>query len=253
MADVAFAPPSPSLSQAERVIDAFVAPSKTFSDIARNASWWLPCILIVLTSMLFSVAAIKKVGVPRMSDNLIATMPKIQDMIASAKPADAQAIHQRFEKQITGQFYSAPVVLILSGFVVAGLFLATANFAFGGTATYKGMLAVFWYSILPIMLISLLVSLLLAMNVNVESFRVANPLGTNVGYYLPEGTSPTLVAFASMIDVFSVWILCLQAILRGESCPGDDVQLAQLRQFLRRSLTSPPSSNGTRTHLLWAA
>ena len=212
MADLAYASPSDSRSQVERVVDTFVAPSKTFYDIARDASWWLPCILIVLTSMLFTVVAIKKVGIPRMSDNTIATMPKIQDMIANAKAEEAQAIHQRFEKQITGQFYSAPVILIISGFVIAALFLATANFAFGGHATYKGMLAVFWYSILPLMLISLLVSVLLAMNVNVESFRVANPIGTNVGYYLPEGTSPALVAFASMIDVFSMWIFCLQAI-----------------------------------------
>lgn len=212
MADLAYAPPSHSMSQAKRVADTFVAPSKTFSDIARDSSWWLPCILIVLTSMLFTSVAMKKVGIPRMSDNTIATMPKIQDMIANAKPDDALAIHQRFEKQITGQFYSAPVILIIAGFLVAALFLGTANFAFGGSATYKGMLAVFWYSILPLMFISLLVSLLLAMNVNVESFRVANPIGTNVGYYLPEGTSPALVAFASMIDVFSIWIFCLQAI-----------------------------------------
>ena len=212
MADVAFAPPSRSLSQVQRVLDTLIAPSKTFADITRNGSWWLPCLLVVLTSMLFSTEAIRKVGIPRMSDNLIATMPKIQDVLANAKPDEALAIHQRFEKQVTSQFYSAPVIVIISGFAIAGLFLATANFAFGGSATYGGMLAVFWYSILPLIFISVLVSLLLAVNVNVESFRVSNPLGTNVGYYLPEGTSPTLVAAASMVDVFSVWIFCLQAI-----------------------------------------
>ncbi len=211
MADLAISP-THSLTQAERVADTFVAPSKTFSDILRNASWWLPCVVIVLTTMLFSVTAIKKVGIERMSDNLIATMPRMQDMIANGGPEQAQAIHQRFEKQVSGQFYSSPVIMIVAGFIVAGLFLGLANFAFGGRGTYKQMLAVFWYSILPLAVLSILVSSLLAMGVNVESFRIANPIGTNVGYYMPEGTSPALVAALSLIDVFSIWVFSLQAL-----------------------------------------
>ena len=166
----------------------------------------------MLTSALFSVTAIKKVGIERMSDNMIATMPKIQDMLTTSKPEQAAEIHGRFEKQIAGQFYSSPLVLIVSGFAIAGLLLGTANFAFGGSATYKGMLAVFWYSILPLTMFSLLVSALLAAGINIEGFRVANPLGPHVGYYLPSGTAPVLVAAASMLDLFSVWIFCLQAI-----------------------------------------
>ncbi len=41
---------STSLSQVERVIDTFVAPSKTFHDILRDASWWLPWLLGVLVT-----------------------------------------------------------------------------------------------------------------------------------------------------------------------------------------------------------
>ena len=40
----------PPLSQAERVVDTFVAPRKTFTDIRRSASWWLPFVLMVLSS-----------------------------------------------------------------------------------------------------------------------------------------------------------------------------------------------------------
>lgn len=212
MAHTALSSETHGLSQAERVLDAFVAPSKTFSDLLRNTSWWLPCLLVLLTTVVFSATAIKKVGIERMSDNMIATLPKIQDMIATAKPEEAQAIHQRFEKQITGGFYSSPVIYLVSGFAVAGLLLGMANFVFGGAATYKGMLAVFWYSILPLTLFSLLVCGLLAAGTNIESFRVGNPIGTNAGYYLPEGTAPALVAAASMIDIFSIWVFCLQVI-----------------------------------------
>ena len=33
------------LSQVERVVDTFVAPSKTFADILRSTSWWLPFLI----------------------------------------------------------------------------------------------------------------------------------------------------------------------------------------------------------------
>lgn len=212
MADVALASETKPLSQAERVVDTFVAPSKTFTDILRSRSWWLPCVLMILVSAAFSYTAVKRVGIARMSDNLIATMPKIQDMIANAKPDVAQTIHNKFENNVKSQFYSAPLILIASSFLIAALFLLTANFAFGGRATYTGMLAMFWYSILPLLISSLLIIILLAAGANTESFRVSNPIGTNPGYYLPDGSSPVLVAVLSFIDLFSIWIFCLQAI-----------------------------------------
>ena len=30
----------PGLSEVERVVDTFVAPSKTFADIGRSSKWW---------------------------------------------------------------------------------------------------------------------------------------------------------------------------------------------------------------------
>lgn len=201
------------LSAIERVADTFVAPSKTFTDLRRSAGWWLPCILILLTSAIYSFTAIRKVGMDRMTDTVIATMPKLQDMIANAKPDEAALIRSKIEGNLRNQFYTAPVILLIAGFVTAGLFLLTANFAFGGQATYKGMLALFWYSILPLVLMSLLIALLLALGVNTENFRIANPIGTNPGYYLQDGgSSPVLLAALSFIDLFSIWIFCLQAI-----------------------------------------
>ena len=200
------------LSQPARVVDTFLAPGKTFADLHRSASWWLPCVLILLCSTLFSLTAIHKVGVARLSDNLLATMPRMQDIISNAKPADAAMIRAKFDKNITSQLYTAPLITLAAGFAVAGCLLLTANFVFGGHATYKGLLATYWYSILPLAILSLLVVVLLAAGVNVETFRLTNPAGTNPGYYMPEGTSPVLVAALSFFDIFSVWVFCLQAL-----------------------------------------
>ncbi len=51
-------PPAPApepagLSEGARLIDTFIAPTKTFTDLRRNASWWAPFALMAIVSVLF--------------------------------------------------------------------------------------------------------------------------------------------------------------------------------------------------------
>jgi hypothetical protein len=199
------------LSEGERLLDAYVAPTKTFTDILRNAGWWGPCILSVLVSAAYGYLALTKVGVPTMVNNMIRNMPSLQEKMSD--PATAAQIQKSMEHQISGGFYSGPAILIVASLLAAALFMLTANFVFGGRAEYKRLLAVFWYAYLPMIIFYLLVCVLLAANVNIDTFQVNNPAATNVGYFLLDGGySPTLVAFASLLDIFSLWIFLLQCL-----------------------------------------
>jgi hypothetical protein len=209
MEDVAVAP---GLSQPARVVDTFVAPSKTFADIPRNASWWLPFLLILVFGSLYGTLALKKVGVPTMADNMLHTMPKLEQMMTD-NPAAAPKIREKIEGNMRSQFYTAPIVIIVAGFAVAGLFLMSATFIFGGTGSYKSMLAVFWYSLLPLIIMNVLVCVMLLAGINVDTFLVSNPAATNIGYFLQGGDhSPLVVALAGMVDIFSLWIFLLQSL-----------------------------------------
>ncbi|MGC2741826.1 MAG: hypothetical protein WA672_01470, partial [Candidatus Angelobacter sp.] len=55
-------PGGPGLSEPQRLVNTFIAPSKTFTDIRRNASWWVPFLLISIFSISFFVMIDKKVG-----------------------------------------------------------------------------------------------------------------------------------------------------------------------------------------------
>ncbi|HEX3436251.1 MAG TPA: hypothetical protein VHT24_05740, partial [Pseudacidobacterium sp.] len=59
------------LSEGQRVVDTFVAPSKTFTDILRKSSWWGPLLILIVTSILFSFAVQTKVGWDKASENNI--------------------------------------------------------------------------------------------------------------------------------------------------------------------------------------
>ena len=100
---------------------------------------------------------------------------------------------------------------MVGGVLTGALFLALANFAFGGKATYMQMVAVFWYSQLPLIVFDVLLLVLLAANVGVENYNPLNPVGTNIGYFV-DGGSPTLQAVLAAIDLFSIWIVVLQII-----------------------------------------
>lgn len=196
------------LSPVERIVDTFVAPTKTFTDILRNTSWWLPCVLVIVFAAVYAFTAVKKVGLPSMADNMIHTMPKIEDMMASDK-TQAAAIHARFEKQLSSSFYTTPISFVIGGFAIAGLFMATVNFVFGGKATFWQSVAVFWYSLLPMAIWYLLIIVMLTAGANTDSFQAANPVGTNLGFYMTD-SSPVVVALLSLFDIFSIWIFALQ-------------------------------------------
>jgi len=197
------------LSQGERFIDAFVAPSKTFKDIRRNASWWLPFIIASVLGLVFAYVVLNKIGLPALVDGVVHQSAPLEERMASSTPEQAAAIHRSIETQFKFM-YVGPVIVLIVAFLVSGIFLATANFAFGGRATYKQMLAVWFYGTVPLMLTSLLTIVSIYAGVTGDSFNIKNTVGTNIGYYLMNGDSPRwLVTLLSSVDIISIWAALL--------------------------------------------
>src|ERR1700733_13264712 len=65
------AQPAP-LSEGARIVDTFISPSKTFTDLRRNASWWGPWLLISIFSVLFIYTIGRQIGFDQISRNQIA-------------------------------------------------------------------------------------------------------------------------------------------------------------------------------------
>jgi len=79
------------LSQWQRVVNTFTAPSKTFADIKRgNQSWWMPLIIIsVVAYLLFAVVTIK-IGMQQVVDNQIHLNPQTEEKMAQMPPAQRE-------------------------------------------------------------------------------------------------------------------------------------------------------------------
>ena len=105
------------LSQVERVVDTFVSPTKTFTDILRNASWWLPFVLMLIGALGVTSVVNTKVGFERVAQNQIHASPKAEDALSQLDPAQREQRVRLQASIIKGTSYGFPVLLLI-GFAV---------------------------------------------------------------------------------------------------------------------------------------
>lgn len=203
---------TPALSQGERVIDTFIAPSKTFTDILRSQSWWLPFLIVIVLGYGFIFAVEKKVGWEQVVENSLKNTPSQADQINNAPAEQQPAIRARIVASYKIFSYGFPVFVILYWVVAAAVMLGTLNFGFGGTAKYGQLFAVFVYAGLPGIIKSILSIIVLFAGLGAESFNLQNPVGTNLGYYLPPETPKWLMSLGTSIDIFTIWTVILLVI-----------------------------------------
>jgi hypothetical protein len=201
----------PGLSQVERVVDTFVAPTKTFTDILRNTSWWLPFLLAVVVSLGVSVTIDKQVGFDHVVENVIHDTPKQEAALADATPEQRAA---QIGRMVTGYryvSYAFPIfILAITAIAALGLW-ASFNFGLGAQTTFGQMFAVWMYASLPKMLAGLLTIVTIYLGGNAEGFNLKNPVGTNLAYYLSDAPQ-WLKSGLAYIDVIGLWTLALLVI-----------------------------------------
>jgi hypothetical protein len=194
------------LSQGERVLNAFIAPSKTFTDILRSTSWWLPFVILVIISAGSAFAIDKTVGFNAVAEQQISKSSMQAEQINSL-PADKRAAAIQRSATFTRFFTYASFIAILIIVAIHTLLLwATFNFALGAKTTFGQVWAVIMFAGLPKIFVAILNIVLLFAGVGLDNYDIQNPVGTNIGYYL---SSPTLRAAGSFFDIFGLWSLAL--------------------------------------------
>jgi hypothetical protein len=211
MSEILVADGQPGLSQVERVVDTFVAPTKTFTDILRNTSWWLPFLLSVLVTIGVAFVIDKQVGFERVVENVIHSSPKQEEQLSSLPP-DQRA--GRLKGMAVGYRYTTyafPILILVFTAIAAVILWASFNFGLGAQTTFGQMFCLWMYCSLPKLLTGLLTVVTIYFGGNAESFDLKNAVGTNLAYYLPDA-APWLKAALGFFDVIGIWTLVLLVI-----------------------------------------
>jgi len=198
-------PAGSGLSEPQRLVNTFFAPSKTFTDIRRNASWWVPLLLISIFSISFFVMIDKKVGFEQVARNMLANNKAIQQL----DPAQQEQAYARTAIGLKVGEYAAPVFILIYVLIIAAVLMATFNFMMDAQVSFGQSMAIVMYGWLPGILSAILAMFALAFG-DVEGFRMDNPIGTNPAHFMdPATTSKFLYAMLTSIDVISIWMIVL--------------------------------------------
>jgi hypothetical protein len=201
------------LSEPVRIIDTFVAPTKTFADLKRVSHWWSPFILLAIASYALIAVAGQKVGWEQLTENQMKFQPKQAARLESLPPDQRAAAMERAVKITRVISYAFPVAFQLPFLlIVAAILMASFNFGAGAEIPFRTALAVVTYASLPGLLKALLAIVSLLAGANPESFNFQNPVATNPGYFLDPVATPALYRLASALDVIIIWTLVLSAI-----------------------------------------
>lgn len=208
-------PDFPALSEGERILNTFIAPSKTFTDLRRSSAWWGPFLLISVISLMFLYVIEKKITFEQVSQNEIAHSPKRAEQFEKLPP-DQQQKQMRFAVTLTRYIsYSIPAISLVIFVIIAAVLMGTFRFA-GAVVRFKTALAIVIYSGLPGIIGAVLGIVSLFSGVDPEGFNINNPVATNPAYFMDPSSNRFVYILATALDPFTIWTIILVGI--GFSC-----------------------------------
>jgi len=204
------------LSEPQRIINTYIAPTKTFTDIRRNASWWAPWLLGAIVGYLLVFAVGSKVGWEQVTENQIKMNPRQEARLEQIRQQNPDQYQRQLQISVAftkGISYAIPVISLIFVAIIAAVLMATFNFGLGAAISFKQAMAIVFYGFLPAVIRSLLASITLFSGANTEGFNFSNPVGTNIAYYMSIADTPHwLYTLCSWIDLFTIWIFVLNGL-----------------------------------------
>jgi hypothetical protein len=208
-------PEPPALSQGARILNTFIAPSKTFTDLRRSASWWAPWLLISIVSLVFVYTMNRQIGFDQVTKNQIAISPRADQF--DKLPAEQQARQIAFSSNLIRFLsYGIPAMILLYFAITSLVLWATFKVGTGAKVSYKTAYAIVFYSALPGIVGSIIGIISMFAGVNPEGFNVSNPVATNPAYFMDPAGNKFLYGMASALDVIAIWTIVLLGV--GFSC-----------------------------------
>lgn len=205
-------PQQPALSEPARLVNTFIAPNKTFADVKRKPSWFIPWLVTGLLSLMVAGIAVQKLDMEQLVRQSIERSPMAQRRMEGLSPEQRER-GIALQTTITRvSFFLSPVFFLILGLLVAAILMAVFNFGFGAEVSFPSSLAVTFYSFLPgiVGAVLLVVSLLVSSDPNSIDFASGNPVATNPAFFMDWASSSRfLYSLASGVDVLRIWEIVL--------------------------------------------
>lgn len=199
------------LSEAERIIDTFVAPSKTFTDIRTNSSWWMPVLIVFVVSIATSITLVRKVDLTEVVRQSIQNSTRAAQFEQLPKDQQESRIEQGavFTKWI---MYFIPVIGVILTLIFAAVYMAIFNFGLGTRVDFRHSMAIVAYSSMTGIVTAVLVVVVVFI-ADPATFDLQNPIATNPAAFF-ESTNAAAYWYRLLhkFDIIRLWSLALIAL-----------------------------------------
>ncbi len=202
---------APPISPVAAVVGTFASPSETFRRLIARPTWWLPFVLVVL-----STAASWAIVSPKMDMDRTIRESIEKQAEKSGRSIPAEQINRQVEasKKMMPIFFGVAIAASVLIFFVAALVLWGAAKAMGAEARYTQFLAIWGHAGLP-SLLGVILSIPIFMQLPDASLTqdgIQQVVKSNVGAFLDPSAPAPLRAFAGSIDIFSIAVVFLLVV-----------------------------------------
>ncbi len=208
-------PVEPGLSEGSRIMNSFIAPSKTFADLRTNPRWWMAWLLTAVFLLISAVVIVQKVDMEQMVRHRVEQSKMAQRQMERLSPVQ-QEQSMRMQVMINkAQFFFRPAFALIGGLIVAAVLMAIFNFGMAAEIPFQRALAVVFYAGLPVAAVKAAL-LCLSLFVSADPSGIdpdINPVATNPAFFMERATaSKFLYGVVSGVDVLAIWSVILLGI-----------------------------------------
>ncbi|MGH9394053.1 MAG: YIP1 family protein, partial [Terriglobales bacterium] len=192
-----------------RIVAVFASPSEAFADIAREPHFILAWCAQAAAALVFVTMVLRRVGAYALAHDQIMQSARNRTL----PPEQLQAIIAVTTKAEPYILYLIPIFGLVTMLFMGWIFQGISNFLLGHETRFKSSLSMVSHAYLAQSLYWLLVALVVGLMADPSGFVLANPISTNMAFFLDKATAPAfLYQFSLHLDLFALWTVVLLAL-----------------------------------------
>jgi hypothetical protein len=210
--DAAGAAPAPPVAEPpknvfQRIVGVLFAPGETFADIARRPDILWPLLLLLVIGYATTFMLVPRMDMDAALAEQAAQMKKQNPNMSDD---DIERIGRIGKASMKVMQFIGPLIGVVMYLVIA-LVLWGAARMLGGQGEYKQALSATLYSWVPMILFSIILTVVAVARGSVDPTQMAVAVKSNPAFLVDMKEHPVLFSLLSNFDIFTIWTIVLLA------------------------------------------
>jgi hypothetical protein len=202
------------MSTAETLTGIFFEPGRVFESMRQRPRFLVAAIISTIAIFAFTTIFFQKVGFERIVTEGIEASPRADQMTPEQKE---QAIRIQTGPVVKAIYYASPLIAVAVIISAGAALYLLGSMLMGKKLSYKQALAVWTYSSMPPIVISMLLNIVLLFVKSPDDYDIVRAsrrglVQANLGLLVDLKASPVLGTLLSSIDLFAFYGLFLAAL-----------------------------------------